>query len=155
YAAITTALYHRERTGKGANVGTSLLATGVWATGTLVSAALAGAKPYERDDQFLPKRRRPLDHAGREAVSVASTGQRDGAVGPVVRSALFRRKGPRPARHGAGRSACRRIPFPAVGALERGSRRSPAALRRHPVAGRGGGRSAAPRRRHRGADRGR
>ena len=28
YAAITTALYHRERTGKGANVGTSLLATG-------------------------------------------------------------------------------------------------------------------------------
>ena len=37
--------------GEGANVGTSLLATGVWATGTLVSAALAGAKPYELHDR--------------------------------------------------------------------------------------------------------
>jgi formyl-CoA transferase len=54
YAAITTALYHRERTGRGANVGTSLLATGVWATGTLVSAALAGAKPYELNDRTAP-----------------------------------------------------------------------------------------------------
>jgi crotonobetainyl-CoA:carnitine CoA-transferase CaiB-like acyl-CoA transferase len=54
YAAITTALYHRERTGRGANVGTSLLATGVWATGTLVSAALAGAKPYELHDRVKP-----------------------------------------------------------------------------------------------------
>jgi formyl-CoA transferase len=54
YAAITTALYHRERTGLGANVGTSLLATGVWATGTLVSAALAGAKPYELHDRTSP-----------------------------------------------------------------------------------------------------
>jgi formyl-CoA transferase len=54
YAAITTALYHRERTGRGANVGTSLLATGVWATGTLVSAALAGGKPYELHDRKAP-----------------------------------------------------------------------------------------------------
>jgi formyl-CoA transferase len=54
YAAITTALYHRERTGLGANVGTSLLATGVWATGTLVSAALAGGKPYELHDRNKP-----------------------------------------------------------------------------------------------------
>ena len=54
YAAITTALYHRERTGRGANVGTSLLATGVWATGTLVSAALAGGKPYELHDRNAP-----------------------------------------------------------------------------------------------------
>ena len=54
YAAIATALYHRERTGHGANVGTSLLATGVWATGTLVSAALAGGKPYELHDRNKP-----------------------------------------------------------------------------------------------------
>ena len=54
YAAITTALYHRERTGRGANVGTSLLATGVWATGTLVSAALAGGKAYELHDRTAP-----------------------------------------------------------------------------------------------------
>jgi formyl-CoA transferase len=54
YGAITTALYHRERTGTGANVGTSLLATGVWATGTLVSAALAGGKPYQLHDRSAP-----------------------------------------------------------------------------------------------------
>jgi formyl-CoA transferase len=54
YAAITTALYHRERTGLGANVGTSLLATGVWATGTLVSAALAGGTPYQLHDRTAP-----------------------------------------------------------------------------------------------------
>ncbi|OBC15403.1 formyl-CoA transferase [Mycobacterium sp. 852013-50091_SCH5140682] len=54
YAAITTALYHRERTGVGSNVGTSLLATGVWATGTLVSAALAGGTPYELHDRTAP-----------------------------------------------------------------------------------------------------
>src|SRR6201994_3765210 len=55
YAAITTALYHRERTGLGANVGTSLLATGVWATGTLVSAALAGGTPYQLHDRNKPE----------------------------------------------------------------------------------------------------
>src|ERR1700756_4841700 len=54
YAAVTTALYHRERTGRGANVGTSLLAMGVWATGTLVSAALAGGKPDELNDRKQP-----------------------------------------------------------------------------------------------------
>jgi formyl-CoA transferase len=51
YAAITTALYLRERTGGGANVGTSLLAMGTWATGTLVSAALAGGTPYQLHDR--------------------------------------------------------------------------------------------------------
>lgn len=54
YAAISTALYQRERTGRGANVGTSLLAVGVWATGTLVSAALAGGTPYQLHDRTAP-----------------------------------------------------------------------------------------------------
>ncbi|MBV8347295.1 MAG: CoA transferase [Mycolicibacterium sp.] len=54
YAAVVTALYHRERTGLGANVGTSLLAAGVWATGTLVAAALAGATPYALHDRKVP-----------------------------------------------------------------------------------------------------
>ncbi|MBX8689869.1 CoA transferase [Mycobacterium sp. 20091114027_K0903767] len=54
YAAVATALYQRERTGCGANVGTSLLAMGVWATGTLVSAALAGGTPYELHDRTAP-----------------------------------------------------------------------------------------------------
>lgn len=54
YAAITTALFHRERTGQGADVGTSLLATGVWATGTLVAGALAGGTPFELHDRSAP-----------------------------------------------------------------------------------------------------
>src|SRR4029078_12136883 len=54
YAAITTALYHRERTGRGANVGTSLLATGVWATGTLVSGGLPRRHAYGMHEQTAP-----------------------------------------------------------------------------------------------------
>lgn len=51
YAAVTTALYWRERTGRGANVGTSLLAMGSWATGTLISAALADGAGYRLHDR--------------------------------------------------------------------------------------------------------
>src|SRR5580704_13822961 len=42
YGAIVTALYHRERTGKGGYVGSSLLANGLWANGCSVQAALDG-----------------------------------------------------------------------------------------------------------------
>jgi crotonobetainyl-CoA:carnitine CoA-transferase CaiB-like acyl-CoA transferase len=44
YASIVTGLYQRERTGKGANVSTSLIAEGAWATGAWLQAALFGAK---------------------------------------------------------------------------------------------------------------
>jgi crotonobetainyl-CoA:carnitine CoA-transferase CaiB-like acyl-CoA transferase len=54
YSAVVTALYQRERTGMGANVGTSLLAEGVWATGTLVAAALAGGKSFGLHDRTAP-----------------------------------------------------------------------------------------------------
>ncbi|MGB9647094.1 MAG: CoA transferase, partial [Stellaceae bacterium] len=39
-----TALYQRERTGKGGYVGSSLLANGLWANGCSVQAALCGEK---------------------------------------------------------------------------------------------------------------
>ena len=42
YAAIVTALYQRELTGKGGLVGSSLLANGLWANGCSVQAALCG-----------------------------------------------------------------------------------------------------------------
>jgi crotonobetainyl-CoA:carnitine CoA-transferase CaiB-like acyl-CoA transferase len=44
YGAIVTALYQRERTGKGGYVGSSLLANGLWANGCSVQAALCGER---------------------------------------------------------------------------------------------------------------
>jgi crotonobetainyl-CoA:carnitine CoA-transferase CaiB-like acyl-CoA transferase len=54
YAAIVTALYDRERTGKGASVGTSLLAEGIWAAGTFVAGALAGGRSYGLHNPTAP-----------------------------------------------------------------------------------------------------
>ncbi|MFF4962303.1 CaiB/BaiF CoA transferase family protein [Streptomyces sp. NPDC001222] len=54
YAAVVTALYHRERTGQGASVGTSLLAAGVWSTATLVAGALAGGAFFGLHDRTAP-----------------------------------------------------------------------------------------------------
>src|SRR5579863_2890390 len=44
YGAIVTALYQREKTGKGALVGSSLLANGLWANGCHLQAALSGER---------------------------------------------------------------------------------------------------------------
>ena len=54
YSAIVTALYRRERTGKGAYVTTSLLAEGVWSASVSIQAALAGAKFYGLHDRVHP-----------------------------------------------------------------------------------------------------
>src|SRR2546421_756001 len=51
YGAIVTALYKRERTGKGSHVASNLMANGVWAASVLAQAKLVGAK-------FLPRRTR-------------------------------------------------------------------------------------------------
>jgi formyl-CoA transferase len=48
YGAIVTALYRRERTGKGSHVSSNLMANGVWAGGVLAQAKLCGAKFGER-----------------------------------------------------------------------------------------------------------
>ena len=51
YSAIVTALFRRERTGKGAYVTTSLLAEGVWSASVSIQAALSDAKfaaPHDR-----------------------------------------------------------------------------------------------------------
>src|SRR6266705_892950 len=54
YSAIVTALYRRERTGKGSYVTTSLLAEGVWACGVSVQAALCNASFYPLHDRNNP-----------------------------------------------------------------------------------------------------
>ncbi len=56
FGAIVTALYQRERTGRGAHVASSLLANGVWANGYLTQAALCGARAVPR-----PPRERGLN----------------------------------------------------------------------------------------------
>jgi crotonobetainyl-CoA:carnitine CoA-transferase CaiB-like acyl-CoA transferase len=48
YAAIVTALLRRERTGKGGQVGSSLMANGAWANGVFIQAQLCGATFYPR-----------------------------------------------------------------------------------------------------------
>ncbi len=48
YGAIVTALYKREKTGKGSHVSSNLMANGVWASGVLAQAKLCGAKFGER-----------------------------------------------------------------------------------------------------------
>jgi len=54
YSAIVTALYRRERTGKGSAVTTSLLAEGVWSASVSIQAALSGAKFYGLHDRKNP-----------------------------------------------------------------------------------------------------
>ncbi|MCC8952737.1 CoA transferase [Bradyrhizobium sp. Pear77] len=54
YAGIVSGLYRRERTGKGCNVRTSLIANGVWATAMWLQAALQGAKFSHEIDRRRP-----------------------------------------------------------------------------------------------------
>src|SRR5881409_2001762 len=54
YSAIVTALYRRERTGKGSYVTTSLLAQGVWSASVSIQAALSGAKFFGLHDRTHP-----------------------------------------------------------------------------------------------------
>src|SRR5712672_2264734 len=54
YSAIVTALYRRERTGKGSYVTTSLLAEGIWSASVSIQAALSGAKFYGQHDRKNP-----------------------------------------------------------------------------------------------------
>jgi crotonobetainyl-CoA:carnitine CoA-transferase CaiB-like acyl-CoA transferase len=54
FAAIVTALYRRERTGKGSYVTTSLLAEGIWSASVSIQAALCDAKFFGLHDRTHP-----------------------------------------------------------------------------------------------------
>jgi crotonobetainyl-CoA:carnitine CoA-transferase CaiB-like acyl-CoA transferase len=54
YAAIVTALFSREKTGKGTHVTTSLVANGIWAAGVWVEGALNGATFFPQHDRKTP-----------------------------------------------------------------------------------------------------
>ena len=55
YAAIVTALLHRERTGEGSMVHTSLIANGVWAASCIAGAAFADGADFSRHPQRAPR----------------------------------------------------------------------------------------------------
>jgi crotonobetainyl-CoA:carnitine CoA-transferase CaiB-like acyl-CoA transferase len=71
YSAIVTALYRREKTGKGAHVGSSLLANGLWANACSVQSALCGdfAEPHPpRAEHMMPWRNSYLCRDGKWVV---------------------------------------------------------------------------------------
>ncbi|MGV2987862.1 CaiB/BaiF CoA transferase family protein [Vibrio sp. E150_011] len=48
FSAVMTGLFHRERTGKGSMVSTSLMGAGLWANSSLLQAALAGTSAFPK-----------------------------------------------------------------------------------------------------------
>ncbi len=54
FGAIMLALYHRERTGRGSKVSTSLMANGIWANSCFIQAALVGAKRFTYPSRSEP-----------------------------------------------------------------------------------------------------
>ena len=54
YASIVTALFSREKTGKGTHVSTSLVANGIWAAGAWVEGALNGGHFFSQHDRETP-----------------------------------------------------------------------------------------------------
>jgi crotonobetainyl-CoA:carnitine CoA-transferase CaiB-like acyl-CoA transferase len=54
YSAIVTALYRRDRTGKGSYVTTSLLAEGIWSASVSIQAALCDARFFGLHDRKNP-----------------------------------------------------------------------------------------------------
>ena len=54
YSAIVTALYRRERTGKGSYATISLFASGVWSASVFIQAALCGANFFGLHDRKHP-----------------------------------------------------------------------------------------------------
>jgi formyl-CoA transferase len=48
FSAVMTGLYHRERTGNGSMVSTSLMHNGLWSNSSFMQSALAGAPPMQK-----------------------------------------------------------------------------------------------------------
>ena len=94
YGAIVTALYKRERTGKGSHVSSNLMANGVWAASVLAQAKLVGAKFGERPPARARAERghQPLPVQGRTLADPVAA-QRGPAMADA--GALPRPRGPR------------------------------------------------------------
>ena len=158
YSAIVTALYRRERTGKGSYVTTSLLAEGVWSASVSIQAALCEAKFFGLHDRKNPAnaamnvyraKRWHLVRSHRHARQAGGRGQSHRPRGSPDRSALLR-SGEADGEHAAAHRDPRRgLLRPADGALVRGLQWRPRHVRRGARAARGDQRSAAAGERHR------
>lgn len=54
YAGVMTALYQRQKTGKGSKVYSSLMANGLWAASSTLAGVLAGTSPMKRLNPSAP-----------------------------------------------------------------------------------------------------
>ena len=139
YSAIVTALYRRERTGKGSYVTTSLLAEGVWSASVSIQAALCEAKFYRSARSEAPANAalnvyRAADDTWFVLIvtpdKLAAVAKAIGRAGSADRSALLRSgqaDGEHAAAHRHPRRGLRRA---ADGALVRSLQRRPRHLRR-------------------------
>jgi len=48
FSAVMTGLFHRQRTGKGSKVSTSLMSNGLWINSSMLQSTLVGAPPLEK-----------------------------------------------------------------------------------------------------------
>src|SRR5207253_5271118 len=74
FAAIMTALYQRDRTGRGTMVSTSLLANGLWWNATQIQAALCGARVEPRPPREEIGRASCRERGGGAAAGVLAEG---------------------------------------------------------------------------------
>ena len=114
-AAILLGLRHRDQTGKGCWVGTSLYANGAWANGTTLAGAAIGGKLVTREPPHKPKNALTNLYRTKDDRWLQLLMVRDDRLWPTFcagdrptgardRSALHRPRGAPPAR---ARTACR------------------------------------------------
>ena len=153
YSAIVTALYRRERTGKGAHVTTSLLAEGVWSASVSIQAALCDAKFFGLHDRMHPANAAMNVYRAKDGTwfvliitpdKVAGSGKSHRPSGSADRPTFFR-SGEADGEYAAAYGDPRRdLLWRTDGTLVRGLQRRPRHVRSSAWTARGGQRSSTP-----------
>jgi crotonobetainyl-CoA:carnitine CoA-transferase CaiB-like acyl-CoA transferase len=90
FAAITMALLHRERTGQGSEVGTSLHASGLWSNAILAQGALLGAYVAPRPPRTKPRSALANQYRTRDGRWIQLTIVREDKLWPELCQAIER-----------------------------------------------------------------
>jgi formyl-CoA transferase len=90
FAAIAMALLHRERTGRGSEVGTSLHASGLWSNAILAQGALLGAYVAPRPPRTKPRSALANQYRTRDGRWIQLTIVREDKLWPALCQALER-----------------------------------------------------------------